>query len=355
MWRCALAVVVVVAVLAPAAAASAFTGPIVVANGLDNPRGMSFGPDGSLFIAEAGRAGTRCSGGSCAGSTGAIARLTNGRLARVFSGLVSVGERDGIGVVGPHDVGIATVSGRVYTAIGDTPERPRGLPQRLAQQLGRMLRVNAIAPGSIEILAGLRDLEDTRNPDRGAKRSNPSGVAILGNDRFVADAGGNDLLLERDGNVSVLAVFPPIARGVASAPAAVRVGPDGAVYVGEFGGPRARTGSARIWRVVPGQAPQVFARGFTRVSGLAFGPDRSLYVTEYSRDLRREDPRGSIVRLLPDGRREVIGRNKLAFPGGIAVRGDGVIFASNYSVLPGRRVTRGRFRGRTGQIVRFNP
>jgi sugar lactone lactonase YvrE len=354
MWRCAL-VVAVIAALTPVAAAEAFTGPIVVANGLDNPRGMSFGPDGSLFIAEAGRAGTRCSGGSCVGSTGAIARLANGRLTRVFRGLVSVGERDGIGVVGPHDVGIAQLSGRVYTAIGDTTSRPRGLSRRLAQQLGRMLRVNAIAPGSIEILAGLRDLEDAQNPDRRAKRSNPSGVAIIGNDRFVADAGGNDLLLERDGNVSVLAVFPPVASGVESAPAAVRVGPDGALYVGELTGPRARNGSARVWRLVPGQAPQVFARGFTRIAGLAFGPDRSLYVTEHSRNLRGDDPRGSIVRLLPGGRREVIGRNRLAFPGGIAVRSDGVIFVSNYSVLPGRRVTRGRFRGRTGQIVRFNP
>jgi DNA-binding beta-propeller fold protein YncE len=354
MWRSAL-VAAVLALAAAPAAAGAYTGPIVVANGLDNPRGMSFGPDGSLFIAEAGRGGTRCSSGACSGTTGAIARLTGGRLSRAFRGLVSLAGRDGTGAVGPQDVGIATVTGRIYVAVGDTPRRPRGLLRRLAQQLGRMLRVGAVAPGSIEILAGLRDIEAAQNPDRGAKRSNPSGVAILGQERFIADAGGNDLLLERDGRVSVLSVFPPIARGVPSAPAAVRLGPDGAVYVGEFGGPSARNGSARIWRVVPGRQPQIFARGFTRISGLAWGADGSLFVTEYSRNLRRNDPRGSVVRLLPGGRREIIGRGRLAFPAGIAVRGDGVIFVSNYSVLPGRAVRRGRFRGRSGQIVRFNP
>ena len=47
---------VLTAALAAPAGAGAFTGPIVVKSGLNNPRGMNFGPDGSLFVAEAGRA-----------------------------------------------------------------------------------------------------------------------------------------------------------------------------------------------------------------------------------------------------------------------------------------------------------
>jgi hypothetical protein len=346
MRRGTLAVVTLVATLAAATSAEAVTGPIVVAGGLDNPRGMSFGPDGSLFIAEAGRAGPRCTRDRCAGATGAIARLVGGRLARVHKGLVSAGRRGGVDVTGPSDVGVAQVSGRIYTVVGTTPAVPRGLSARLSRQLGKMLRVNAISPGSVEILAGLA---------RPGGRSDPSGVAILGMERYVADTAANRLLLERDGNVSVAASFPSAAPGAPSAPSAVRVGPDGALYVGELTGDRAPAGRARVWRVVAGQPPQVFASGFTRITALAFGPDGSLYVTQSRRRAGGRGLQGDVVRRFPDGRRTVVSRGKLSFPGGIAVRGDGVIFVSNYSTLPGRPAARGPLRGRTGQIVRFNP
>ena len=353
----AVLVVLVAAVLAAPAAAGAFTGPIVVKSGLDNPRGMNFGADGSLFVAEAGRAGTRCTRGVCGGATGAIARLQGDRLERIFQGLVSVGPRGGVDVTGPHDVGIATVSGRVYVVIGDGGvRRPRGLAARLRRELGRLVRVNALGPGSLETLAGLSAFEQANNPDRGARRSDPAGVAIDGMQRWVADASANSLLLERDGQVSLGGVFPRASGGAASLPTAVRMGPDGALYVGEFTGEGAPNGSAKVWRVLPGQQPAVFARGFTRITGLSFGPDGSLYVAEYGPSSRGRTPRGAIVRLPPGGgARETIGRGKLRFPGGVAVRSDGVIFASNYSIRPGRRVSSGPFPNRTGQIVRFNP
>jgi hypothetical protein len=344
----AVLLVLLAGTLAAPAAAGAFTGPIVVKSGLNNPRGMNFGPDGSLFVAEAGRAGTRCTRGVCGGGTGAIARLQADRLERIFEGLVSVGPRGGVDVTGPHDVGIATVSGRVYVVVGDGGvRRPRGLPTRLSRELGKLLRVNALGPGSLEILAGLQ---------RGARRSDPSGVAIEGMQRWITDAAANALLLERDGVVSLGGVFPRAAGGAASLPTAVRMGPDGALYVGEFTGESAPNGSAKVWRVVPGQPPAVFARGFTRITGLSFGPDGSLYVSEYGPSSGGRTPRGAIVRLPPGGgARETIARGRLRFPGGVAVRGDGVIFASNYSIRPGRRVARGPFPNRTGQIVRFNP
>jgi hypothetical protein len=344
---CLLAIVAGVA-LAPAAAA--YTGPIVVKSGLNNPRGMNFGADNSLFVAEAGRAGTRCTRGVCGGATGAIARLQGDRLERVFEGLASVGSRGGVGVTGPHDVGIAIVSGRVYVVMGDGGVRPpRGFSTSLSRQLGRLLRVGATSPDSIEILAGLSAFEQANNPDRGARRSNPSGVAIDGMQRWITDQSANTLLLERDGVVSLGAVLPR-SGGCAASPGAVRMGPDGALYVGEF------RSAAKVWRVVPGQQPAVFARGFTRITGLSFGPDGSLFVAEHGPSSRSGTPRGAVVRLpAGGGARETIGRGRLRHPGGIAVRNDGVIFVSNYSNRPGRAVARGPFPRRTGQIVRFNP
>src|SRR5439155_19944809 len=106
---------------------------------------------------------------------------------------------------------------------------------------------------------------------------------------FIADGGscaavvaaGNDLLwIGPNGKASVLAVFPTqtlkltraigkligappsmTSISVQSVPSRVALGPDGALYVGELTGAPFAPGSARIWRVVPGQRPTVYAFG----------------------------------------------------------------------------------------------
>src|SRR5436190_8376719 len=81
---------------------------IVVMSGLDNPRGLAFGPEGALYVAEAGRGGSgpcavlRGAVQSCYGATGAVSRLWRGQQDRIATGLpsaVRAGE-----VTGPHDV-----------------------------------------------------------------------------------------------------------------------------------------------------------------------------------------------------------------------------------------------------------
>ena len=282
------------------------------------------------------------------GATGAIARLQGDRLERIFEGLASVGPRGGVDVTGPNDVGLAIVSGRVYVVVGDGGVRPPGFSSSLARQLGRLLRVGAISPDSIEVLAGLSAFERANNPDRGALALGPLGCGHR-RDAALDHRRGRQHAPARARRRRLAGRRLPRSAGRASSPAAVRMGPDGALYVGEFGA------SARVWRVEPGGQPAVFARGFTRITGLSFGPDGSLYVAEHGPSSGGRTPRGAIIRLRPGGGgRETIGRGKLRYPGGVAVRNDGVIFVSNYSIRPGRAVARGPFPRRTGQIVRFN-
>jgi sugar lactone lactonase YvrE len=136
-------------------------------------------------------------------------------------------------------------------------------------------------------------------------------------------------------------------------PTSVVVGPDGAYYVGELGGEGTPNGGSRIWRVVPGQAPEVWATGFTAITGLAFGPDGSLYVCEFSTDAETFSPLGDIVRVRPDGTRTQLGYGSLFFPGGVAVSPGGSVYVSNWSVLPAFTDPAGPFGGANGQVVRL--
>ena len=56
---CATAAVTALTVMSVASAAEAAT-VTPIASGLDNPRGLAFGPHGQLYVAEAGHGGTAC-------------------------------------------------------------------------------------------------------------------------------------------------------------------------------------------------------------------------------------------------------------------------------------------------------
>src|SRR5882672_11211875 len=88
-----------VVLLAPSAWAQ-FSNFTVVASGLDGPRGLKFGPDGALYVAEAGRGGPNgpfdCEqtpppvGPYHGGLTARISKITRpGQITTVVSGLPS--------------------------------------------------------------------------------------------------------------------------------------------------------------------------------------------------------------------------------------------------------------------------
>src|SRR4051794_12267098 len=84
-----IAVVGIVAgMAAPAAAAPA---PIVVASGLDRPRGLAVAPDQTLYATLVGPGGRACDDGVCYGATGKVVRFTpDGAVMPVAKGLVSI-------------------------------------------------------------------------------------------------------------------------------------------------------------------------------------------------------------------------------------------------------------------------
>src|SRR5215471_17313658 len=98
--------------IAALSAAPAAPSVDVIATGLNNPRGITISPDGSLFVAEAGTGGSGpcipSSDGTtpCFGTSGSITRvnLRTGVQERVATGFPSLASPDGGGAIGPAGI-----------------------------------------------------------------------------------------------------------------------------------------------------------------------------------------------------------------------------------------------------------
>lgn len=345
----------------------------LVASGLESPRGIAFGPDNSLFVVEAGVAGDDCvevpeppAFGDpilCFGATGAVTMVADGVQDRVVTGLPS--HRTGGQITGAQDIAIDD-SGQIFVTIGYAQDPAyRDDLVDMANLMGQLVSVNH--DGTVSPVADLALHELDTNPEpTGGDHSNPFGVVMHDSGFIVVDSAGNDLLrVAEDGSISTVATFPPqmveVPAGsddepatmvpMASVPTSVAIGPDGAYYVGEFAGYPFVPNMSRLWRVVPGQAPEVFATGFTAVIDLTFDDDGRLYVLEAVRDgLGAIDPtnpstlEGALIRLETDGTRTTLVNAGLLFPTSVAIGPDGMVYVTNNGIVPGQ-----------GQVVRFQP
>jgi hypothetical protein len=282
---------------------------------LNNPRHLVV-HNGRLYVAEAGKGGagpcpTGPEGPACFGTSGSVATVDHGKVRRVLTGLPSVAGPDGSSAGGPASV--------------------------------------AFADGNLAVL--LQDLNI--DPVTGA---NPFGDITAYRGGFsVTDAAANDLLyVDRWGHISVLAVFPAkmvlappqfrLPAGtkvpVQSVPTSVVVGPDGALYVSELS---IIPGSARVYRVVPGKAPKVYASGFTALTDLAFDSHGRLLTLSFARESIIGPPSpGVLTRIERNGSRTVLASDGLESATGIAVSGDDV-YLSNHGTSPG-----------TGEILKLH-
>ena len=327
-------------------------GLTVVADHLSNPRGLSPAPGGGLYLAEAGSGGKTCVNGgeqgqTCIGLTGSVDLVTRYGVKRIVTGLISGSGPGGIAAEGPVSVsrgpggglyGLFGLNSHVVPPAGAIPAylRAAALAQLghlvLVQHDGSVRDVSDVGDQDWTWTNSHRDLAPNDYPD-----ANPNAVLYSGGHRYVADAGANLLVeVKRGGAAKVLAFFPvPPGSPNDSVETCVARGPDGALYVGELLGGTHAPGNARIWRVVPGHAPKVWATGLTTVQGCGFGHDGAFYATEFQTGgLDATNPAGDVVRIDRYGHRTHLGVGKLFNPSGFAAGSDGAIYVSNCSIAP---------------------
>ncbi len=325
---------VALAVLLPLAAMSpgqAQEGLLVVPN-LGNPRGLSVA-DGALLIAEQ-KAGKILS----VAPDGTVTTLVEGLPTGEYT------SPEGPTVVGVNavaksgDTYFFTIGGSLGTVPGSEAlyTMKAGEAPKLLADLGAYEKENNTGG----------DVTQDGKPDID---SNPYDLVPDGEGgAYVVDAAANAVFhVDGQGEIAIHAQFPdrenPLAGTVGGptfdqVPTGITTGPDGALYVATLTGFPFPAGAARVYRLADGNGDgdaldegeaTVFAEGLTAATDVAFAPDGTLLVTEFSTDFLKQAP-GQLVSV-KDGQVSKVAA-PLVSPTGVVVLDDGrIVIAQEFA------------------------
>jgi hypothetical protein len=295
---------------------------------------MTWGPDGTLYVALAGSGGTNPAtetapttaaiGPFFGGSTGAVAMIdASGCPVLVAGGLPSTA--DGIGsVLGVEDV--AMLDGQLYAAadgggpVHGNPDAPSGVyrimddgSSELVADLSTWVRENPVAAVPADF-----------DPDA-------AGYSILADETagllWVVDPNSGQILsVSPDGTVNRIA---DLSEGH-WVPTRMAAAPDGGIYVGTLTAVPFPDGAAKVMHVSADGTVEDVWTGLTVVTDVAVGPDGALYALEMSTGNLSEPPflmpgSGRLVRQTGPDQYEVVAEG-LMFPVSLEIGPDGAMY-----------------------------
>jgi sugar lactone lactonase YvrE len=292
----------------------------VIADGLNNPRGIFYAADGTLYIAEAGLSGDLQADSNFGPvSYGLTARVLavapeGGEPTVVADALLSSNGFENI--IGVNAVYV-TNAGMRWLVLGNAPENA----------VGRKAGVLIIDPD--DNVVGFIDLgayESQNNPDNDFPVSNPSDIDYGQNGNFyVIDASGNTLYtITAEAAINVFHVWEDLP-----VPTTVAVAPDGSLYVSfltafpfDIGGSRIEHWSAS------GELIETF-EGLSLVTDVLVGDDGTVYAVEFATDFGDqgyEPDSGAVVTVSAAGITPLA--EGLNYPYGLAMSPDGTLVVS---------------------------
>jgi hypothetical protein len=319
----------------------ALTAPVTVfTTNLDNPRGLAFDGD-ILFVAEAGRGGSNSTVGLCeqapeplgpitGGPTGRVSKIGVDGVRSTFSDGLPSGQTTpwtGSEVVGPEE--IVFMGGVPYVVVqgggcstGNPADQPKGI-YRMDAGGARTLVVDLGAWILANPTAGPAD--DDTAPD-----GVPTDTVVVGNSFYVLEGNHAQLLkAELDGTVTRVADLSLIGQLTYTS---LAHGKDGNFYVGTFGELPYPDGQAHLFKVTPAGQVTHLMTGLTTVMDLAFDCAGKLYLLESSTGNTPYPPflttaSGRVLRWTDEGLQVVA--QGLTLPTGMAFGPEGDLFVSN--------------------------
>lgn len=310
--------------------------PVVYATGLDFPRGLTFGPDGDLYVAEAGLGGTGFTTPlQCAQVIPPVGPYKNGPTARIsridrrgVRHTVASGFPSGLNGLG-ETIGVADLAfiGRTLYALSSGGGCSHGTT---ASPAG-IARVNR--GGTWSIVADLSAWQaghPVAHPNAADYEPDGSWYGMIESDGALVAVEPNHgeivRVNPRSGAVSRIVDVSASQGHIVPTVVSER---RGALYMSHLGVFPVVPGAEKIYRVSRSGALSVVAEGFTAVLGLDFDRKGRLYVLETTTAPGFPTPgTGRVVRLDRKGGRTVIVTG-LSLPTGIRIGPDGRLYISN--------------------------
>jgi hypothetical protein len=321
--------------------ASASATVSVFATGLNNPRGLKFGPDGNLYVAEGGAGGSDSTVGLCE-QVPLVGPYTGSPIGGRISKIDSNGVRTTVVDTLPSSQTIPSqgslVSGVADVAfIGDTLYAVlagAGCSHGVLGVPNGIIRVNT--DGTWSLIADLSAFQkanpvENPNPDDFEPDGTWYSMVAVRGDLYAVEPNHGELdKITPDGQVSRVVDISASEGHIVPTALAYH----GNFYVGNLNTFPIEEGSSKIYKITPSGQIQIVAEGLTTVLGVAFDGQGRMYVLENTTGNPFPTPgTGRVLRVSRSGVVEIIASG-LDLPTAMTFGPDGNLYVSNWGFGP---------------------